>query len=294
MSTLRIKNINGTWDKIPILGSAAAVVEAKAQADRAKSEADRAASEASKFVAGTYYTKTETNSLLSGKADSSTTYTKTETNNLLSNKANSSDLNSKADKSSTYTKSEIDTSLAGYLPLTGGNMTGNLTFGDFAFKPFGAHIDIGYDWDSKKGAGLAFRSSNYSTDSQQGAFLIYARNGEGTTAQLEGYPNGTLKWANKNVVVVESWRNGANWYRKYSDGWIEQGGEITYKGDGPVTLNTQFTTTDYAVFNTFLNTTATETAWIVNISVYNRTTTDFKMRTSGGTVYTKCWYACGF
>ena len=126
MSTLRIKNINGTWDKIPILGSAAAVVEAKAQADRAKSEADRAASEAGKFVAGTYYTKTETNSLLSGKADSSTTYTKTETNNLLSNKANSSDLNSKADKSSTYTKSEIDTSLAGYLPLSGGTLSGKV------------------------------------------------------------------------------------------------------------------------------------------------------------------------
>lgn len=96
MSTLRIKNINGTWDKIPILGSAAAVVEAKAQADRAKSEADRAASEAGKFVAGTYYTKTETNSLLSGKADSSTTYTKTETDNR-------------------------------YLPLSGGTLSGKVS-----------------------------------------------------------------------------------------------------------------------------------------------------------------------
>lgn len=70
MSTLRIKNINGTWDKIPILGSAAAVVEAKAQADRAKSEADRAASEADKINSGTYYTKTETDNLLSSKANS--------------------------------------------------------------------------------------------------------------------------------------------------------------------------------------------------------------------------------
>lgn len=28
----------------------------------------------------------------------------------------------------------------------------------------------------------------------------------------------------EKVGVIESWRDGYNWYRKYSDGWIEQGG----------------------------------------------------------------------
>ena len=38
--------------------------------------------------------------------------------------------------------------------------------------------------------------------------------------------NGTLMSAGKQVVCVESWRaeDGSSWYRKYSDGWIEQGG----------------------------------------------------------------------
>ena len=49
------------------------------------------------------YTKAQTDTLLSYKADKSTTYTKSQTDNLLSAKAN---------KSTTYTKTEVDTALA--------------------------------------------------------------------------------------------------------------------------------------------------------------------------------------
>lgn len=49
------------------------------------------------------YTKAQTDTLLSYKADKSTTYTKTQTDNLL---------NAKANKSTTYTKTEVDTALA--------------------------------------------------------------------------------------------------------------------------------------------------------------------------------------
>ena len=49
-----------------------------------------------------YYTKTETNTLLGGKADTATTYTKTETNTLLGGKA---------DTATTYTKTEVDTAI---------------------------------------------------------------------------------------------------------------------------------------------------------------------------------------
>lgn len=167
------------------------------------------------------------------------------------------DISGKADKIDIYTKSEIDTSLAGYLPLTGGNMSGNLTFGDFAFKPFGTHIDIGYDYDAKKGAGLAFRSSNYSTDSQQGAFLMYARNGDGTTAQLEGYPNGRLVWNGKEVsdYVTEIYQSGGYWYRLYKSGWLEQGGVLDNGSnarsvDGWINWTMPFKDLNYIVFLT--------------------------------------------
>lgn len=53
--------------------------------------------------------------------------------------------------------------------------------------------------------------------------------------------------ATEPAVVVESYRNGNNWYRKYSDGWIEQGGILASSG-GTVTLNKSFSDTNYSVF----------------------------------------------
>lgn len=38
------------------------------------------------------------------------------------------------------------------------------------------------------------------------------------------------------AVVVASYRSGNSWYRKYSDGWIEQGGFIPYPTTAPVTI----------------------------------------------------------
>ena len=32
--------------------------------------------------------------------------------------------------------------------------------------------------------------------------------------------------ANPNAYVTQTWRNGAQWYRRWSDGWLEQGGRI--------------------------------------------------------------------
>lgn len=49
-----------------------------------------------------YYTKTETNTLLGGKADTATTYTKTEVGTLLGGKA---------DTATTYTKTEVDNAI---------------------------------------------------------------------------------------------------------------------------------------------------------------------------------------
>ena len=63
---------------------------------------------------------------LANKADKATTYTKTEVDTALSNKANTSALAAKADQSTTYTKTEVDTALSGkannsalasYIPL---------------------------------------------------------------------------------------------------------------------------------------------------------------------------------
>ncbi|GEM_PF-7021621 len=49
----------------------------------------------------------------------------------------------------------------------------------------------------------------------------------------------------RTAQVVETYVNGTSWYRKYSDGWIEQGGRIT--ASGTVNFITPFTTTNYFI-----------------------------------------------
>ena len=56
--------------------------------------------------------------------------------------------------------------------------------------------------------------------------------------------------ASPNMYVTTSWRSGANWWRKWSNGWIEQGGAgTTVNGDGQSTLtfNTSFSNTNYSI-----------------------------------------------
>ena len=36
-----------------------------------------------------------------------------------------------------------------------------------------------------------------------------------------------LEGARPNATVVQTWRSGASWYRKWSDGFIEQGGTVS-------------------------------------------------------------------
>lgn len=45
-----------------------------------------------------------------------------------------------------------------------------------------------------------------------------------------------------NAYVTQTWRSGTNWYRVWSDGWIEQGGHGT---GGTCTFNKSFSNTNY-------------------------------------------------
>ena len=55
--------------------------------------------------------------------------------------------------------------------------------------------------------------------------------------------------ATAKAYITVVWHSGANWYRKWSDGFIEQGGRIVAKASvmTPITLNLAFTTTIYTV-----------------------------------------------
>lgn len=80
--------------------------------------------------------------------------------------------------------------------------------------------------------------------------------------------------------------NNYTWYRKYADGWVEQGGQlgITTSAGGTVTLPIQMSN---AYYNVFVQTAFNGTQAVV---YSNRTTTGFDY---SGNVGKDSWYVCG-
>lgn len=105
--------------------------------------------------------------------------------------------------------------------------------------------------------------------------------------------NMNKKLPDSTVHIVETWKaeDGNSWYRKWSDGWIEQGGEESRSNDTEshlLTLNIPFARTDYFIALTGRRTTASQTGWFY---YHTKTTTSFSaVVTQPGF----CWYACGF
>lgn len=113
-----------------------------------------------------------------------------------------------------------------FLQLSGGTVTGaiavNRADGHIYKKDASGRMMLrGGTSTATDGASIYLTGKDYSG----GASTFQVRCHDGTNDKsFIAKPNGTLTWGGKNVVCVESWRSGYNWYRKYSDGFIEQGG----------------------------------------------------------------------
>lgn len=105
--------------------------------------------------------------------------------------------------------------------------------------------------------------------------------------------------------IVETWKSsdGLSWYRKWSDGWIEQGGyETSYDSKGTYTcsktivFNTPFSDTKYG----FHATTRGESQMTYEDKNTARSTTGLKVSNnikngiSSNTTQGISWYACGY
>ena len=117
--------------------------------------------------------------------------------------------------------------------------------------------------------------------------------GSGSWCTTKPTTTGTSS-SSKPCVIIENYKNGENWYRKWSDGFIEQGGlieEAYAGGQQTITLNKAFAGTDYTVVgDVYYDGTGGVQPAQVWVYKDTRTTTSFK------TFYTgkKFWYACGF
>ena len=198
----------------------------------------------------------------------------------------------------------INSALDGKLSLSGGTMTGEIAF----------NKTTGFIGKADNNGYLALSGGNNISIGAAGSAILWLCGGDasspinrpgefsleaskGTYGQpgfssyeFRGKPDGSLLWGENNVisVVAESYVYHSYWYRKYSDGWIEQGGEVYFSENETnlvITLPIAFFNPGYTV--TF-SVGAPLSVWLTS-----RNTTNFSVNSnnSGGDVL--WWYACG-
>lgn len=197
----------------------------------------------------------------------------------------------------------INSALDGKLSTSGGTMTGDIIFSGGATKIASDHNTGGKVEVAQTeaallsnqdnylgGATLILRNSTYYTE-QKGHFFLIAGLSSGQTCRLVGSPKGSLTWdGHKVITVVAESYSDASWYRKYSDGWIEQGGKTTGSSEVTLTFPLAFSDTNYSfVCITQGNSTGygyKRSAWI-----RARTATTVTLGSDAGDP--AVWYACG-
>lgn len=205
----------------------------------------------------------------------------------------------------------INSALDGKLSTSGGTVNGSITVKDGLVRGAGQknfyiygddndgclQLIPGYtaDFDSKQSASLLLTTSGYTgVVIPAGSFYLTAMDATTGAKSLAGSPDGTLRWCGKSLtggltVVSESY-SANSWYRKYSDGWIEQGGKTTGSSGFTLTFPLAFSNTNYSfVCNTQGNSTGygyKRSAWISS-----RTATTVHLGSDAGDP--AVWYACG-
>ncbi len=114
-------------------------------------------------------------------------------------------------------------------------------------------------------------------------------NSNNTLVANTSWVNTFCKVSNKTVVAT--YRNGNSWYRKWSDGWIEQGGTgPTGKGTHTITFPTAFSTTTY----TFIAQAMGSKFGDYYSCITNRSTTSMTLSVGSEFASGFIYYSCGF
>lgn len=166
------------------------------------------------------------------------------------------------------------------LPLSGGTVSGILNMSSNSIQAV-AHLELIPNSNTNGGYIDFHFGGNNSVDftsriieDQSGALNLIASSG--------------MKVNNKPVVhVTETWNNGYSWYRKWSDGWIQQGGLQPEKLlNTTISLHVPFTNTNYTVLGTKNNGEG-------EIRFGGFTTTSFNWSSAEDTT-AGFWYAFGY
>lgn len=130
-------------------------------------------------------------------------------------------------------------------------------------------------------------------------FTRSPKSGSSTNHTMEFRNDGSLHIDGNNMsYVYKVWKSGVNWYRKWSDGWIEQGGYVKAGGTHATfytgTFNTAFSTTNISLVVTNANGSNSNSQWQGQIGAVVLSTTKFKETSYTTDPAPFYWYACGY
>lgn len=107
--------------------------------------------------------------------------------------------------------------------------------------------------DASRSSSIYGNSDHVTPETSVVMFGVYAFGEITNTGSLDAYTLATgLARVESNMVdktsahITETWSSGTSWYRKYSDGWIEQGG-VAQGVSGTITLYVKMKDTNYSI-----------------------------------------------
>ena len=108
-----------------------------------------------------------------------------------------------------------------------------------------------------------------------------------------------LEGARPNATVVQTWRSGASWYRKWSDGFIEQGGTVSCGNssgsDVYVNFHLSFSGTNFQFFRSSHDpNNGNSSTNHLDSGFKVKSARNVMFRAHGSRTPTADWFACGY
>lgn len=208
----------------------------------------------------------------------------------------------------TIANTDLQNKLNAKFDKTGGTISGNLTVnGTTRSAKFVSKVGLPNPTDATSSAGYIFDSDTGMFSNGDGILNFYANNVErfkifGGTIAIFGNLTVTGTCSGDTFirsigdrlnqlgygVSVETYRSGGSWYRVWSDGWIEQGGEAETM-DRTITFLKKFKDTSYILHGIGFVIDSIGAQYL-----HTKSTTGFSTHSHVKHCGTLSWYACGY
>lgn len=145
-------------------------------------------------------------------------------------------------------------------------------------------------YDKGVSAASAASQAQTAADAAQSAADAAAETAGTAKAAADAAQSAVDGIANPNAYVTAMWRSGASWYRKWSNGFIEQGGTVNVSTvTSTISLHTPFTSNSYNVAFGELSSDTIDGSSVIT----GRATSNFTLKRVTG-ANTISWYAAGY